>query len=223
MTSMFRDRSEAGERLGRELLAAKLNRPVVLALPRGGIPVAAAVAQALEAPLDALIVRKVGAPGNPELAVAAIVDGSPPDVVVNREIVEAYCLGDEELAALVNAERPELERRSKLYRGFARFHSLVGRTAVIVDDGAATGATLKVALRAIKRRGPARIIAAIPVAPSDALDVVRQEADQVVCLSTPGRFRALSYHYLSFPQLTDEDAIGALREAGEEQRRRHPR
>lgn len=223
MTAMFRDRQEAGERLGRELLGAKLAKPIVLALPRGGIPVAAAVAIALDAPLDVLIVRKVGAPGNLELAIAAIVDGTPPDIVVNREIVEAYCLGDEELATLVNAERPELERRSKFFREVTRPHSLVGRTAVVVDDGAATGATLKVALRAVKRRGPTRTVVAIPVASSDALDVVRQEADQVFCLSSPGRFRALSYHYRSFPQLTDEDAIAALRAANEERRLRHPR
>lgn len=220
---MFRDRQEAGERLGRELVDANVAKPVVLALPRGGIPVAAAIARALDAPLDVLIVRKVGAPGNPELAVAAIVDGTPPDVVVNREIVEAYSLGDDELAALVNAERPELERRRRLFRGFARPHTLAGRTAIVVDDGAATGATLKVALRAVKRRGPAQTIAALPVASADAIEVVRQEADRVFCLSTPGHFRALGYHYFSFPQLTDGEAINMLREASEERRLRHPR
>ncbi|AWC23713.1 phosphoribosyltransferase [Aminobacter sp. DSM 101952] len=219
---MFRDRQEAGEKLGRELQASQLRKPVVLALPRGGLPVAAAVAKALDAPLDILIVRKVGAPTNPELAVAAIVDGDPPDVVINREIVEAYSLSDDELAALIKMERPELERRRQLYRGSAGPRSLAGRTAILVDDGAATGTTIKVALRAIKRRGPLQTVVAIPVASSDALATIEQEADKVVCLSKPGRFLALGYHYVSFPQLTDDDVTEVLRCAAEERKLRHP-
>ena len=116
---MYRDRQEAGQKLGIELAKLQLHEPVVLALPRGGVPVAAEVAKALNAPLDLIIVRKVGAPGNPELAVAAIVDGDPPDVVLNREIVEAYSLGDAELGALIRQERPELDRRRLAYRGQA--------------------------------------------------------------------------------------------------------
>lgn len=217
---MFRDRQEAGEKLGRELLTLQLGNPVVLALPRGGVPVAAEVAKALDAPLNLLIVRKVGAPGNPELAVAAIVDGDPPDVVINREIVEAYGLDDDQLTALINDEHPELERRRNAYRGSGRL-SLAGRTVVLVDDGAATGTTLKVALRALKRRGPLRTIVAIPVAPMDALADLAQEADKIVCLSRPGRFLALSQHYLSFPQLSDDDVNEIVERVAEERRLKH--
>ena len=210
---MFQDRAEAGRELAARLLELGLRDPVVLALPRGGVPVAAEVAKALDAPLDLIIVRKVGAPGNPELAVAAIVDGDPPDIVLNREIVEAYRLDDAEVAALVRTERPELDRRRQAYRGECRAVSITGKTAILVDDGAATGTTMKVAIRALKHRSPRQIVVALPVAPADTVGELGQEADRVVCLSQPARFRALGYHYLSFPQLSDEQVTTALRDA----------
>ena len=210
---MFHDRAEAGRELAARLVALGLNDPVVLALPRGGVPVAAEVAKALDAPLDLIIVRKVAAPGNPELAVAAIVDGDPPDIVLNREIVEAYRLDDAELATLVKKERPELDRRRIAYRGDRRAVSISGKTAILVDDGAATGTTMKVAVRAMKHRSPRRILVALPVAPAETVADLGQEADHVVCLSQPARFRALGFHYLSFPQLSDEEVIATLRDA----------
>jgi putative phosphoribosyl transferase len=219
---MFRDRHEAGRQLGIELAKLNLHEPVVLALPRGGVPVAAEVAKALDAPLDLIIVRKVGAPGNPELAVAAIVDGDPPDVVLNREIVEAYSLDDDELAALIKRERPELERRRLAYRGERPPLSVAGRTAIVVDDGAATGTTMKVAIRALERRSAREIIVAIPVAPPDTVADLAREADRVVCLSQPARFLALGYHYRSFPQLSDEEVTAALREAASRSQRSGP-
>lgn len=209
---MFKDREEAGRELAARLVALGLHDPVVLALPRGGVPVAAEVAKALDAPLDLIIVRKVGAPGNPELAVAAIVDGDPPDIVLNREIVEAYRLDDAELAALVRKERPELDRRRIAYRGDRRAVSISGKTAILVDDGAATGTTMKVAIRAMKHRSPRQIVVALPVAPAETVADLSQEADRVVCLSQPARFRALGFHYLSFPQLSDEEVIATLRD-----------
>ena len=207
---MFRDRQEAGQKLGVEVARLGLHEPVVLALPRGGVPVAAEVAKALDAPLDLIIVRKVGAPGNPELAVAAIVDGDPPDVVLNREVIEAYSLDDAGLGALIKRERPELDRRRLAYRGKRPPLSVAGKTAIIVDDGAATGTTMKVAIRALRRRSPREIIVALPVSPPDTVAELSQEADRVVCLSQPGRFLALGYHYRSFPQLTDEEVTAAL-------------
>lgn len=209
---MFKDRAEAGRELAARLVALGFYDPVVLALPRGGVPVAAEVAKALDAPLDLIIVRKVGAPGNPELAVAAIVDGDPPDIVLNREIVEAYRLDDAELAALVRKERPELDRRRIAYRGDRRAVSISGKTAILVDDGAATGTTMKVAIRAMKHRSPRQIVVALPVAPAETVAELSQEADRVVCLSQPARFRALGFHYLSFPQLSDEEVIATLRD-----------
>jgi len=210
---MFQDRTDAGRQLGAELLKLELPQPVVLALPRGGVPVAAEVAEALDAPLDLVIVRKVGAPDNPELAVAAIVDGDPPDVVLNREIVEAYGLDTGDLAALIKRERPELERRRLAYRGKRHALSIAGKTAIIVDDGAATGTTMKVAVRALKRRSPREIVVALPVAPPDTVAALAQEADRVVCLSRPGRFYALGHHYLHFQQLSDEAVTSILQAA----------
>lgn len=215
---MFRDRQEAGEKLGVELARLQLHQPVVLALPRGGVPVAVEVAKALGAPLDLLIVRKVGAPGNPELAVAAIVDGDPPDVVLNREIVEAYSLDDDELRVLIAKERPELERRRLAYRGKHPPLSIAGKTAIIVDDGVATGTTMKVAIRALRRRSPREIIVAVPVSPPDTMAELAREANRVVCLSQPGQFRALSYHYLSFPQLADDEVTAVMDEAAHSQK-----
>ncbi|TPN00010.1 phosphoribosyltransferase [Mesorhizobium sp. B2-3-3] len=210
---MFRDRKDAGEKLGAELAKLQLHEPVVLALPLGGVPVAVEVARALNAPLDLLIVCKIGAPGNPEVAVAALVDGEPPDVVLNREIIETYALDDAALAALIRAERPELERRRLVYRGNRKPLSAAGKTMIVVDDGAATGMTIKVAIRALKRRSPREIVVAIPVSPPDAVADLTREADRVVCLSQPGQFRALSYHFLRFPRVSDEEVTAGLTEA----------
>jgi len=207
---MFRDRQEAGQKLGASLDLLQLKDPIVLALPRGGVPVAAEVAKALKAPLDLVIVRKVGAPGNPELAVAAIVDGDPPDVVLNREIVEAYALDDGALRVLIAQERPELERRRTVYRGKDLPLSVAGKTVIVVDDGAATGTTMKVAIRALKRRSPRKIIVALPVAPTDTVDELAQEADLTICLNQPARFRALSYYYGNFPQLSDSEVLDIM-------------
>lgn len=210
---MFRDREDAGVKLGMELGKLQLHQPIVMALPRGGVPVAVEVARILHAPVDLLIVRKVGAPGNPELSVAAIVDGDPGEVVLNREIVETYALDEHALRVLIDKERPELERQRVAYRGKNKPISIAGKTAIIVDDGAATGTTMKIAIRALKRRSPMEIIVAVPVSPQDTVAELAQEADRVVCLSQPGQFRALSYHYLRFPQLADSDVVPAMNEA----------
>jgi len=219
---MYADRAEAGRKLAAELVKLELQEPVVLALPRGGVPVAAEVAKALHARLDLVIVRKVGAPDNAELAVAAIVDGNPPDVVLNREIVEAYGLDEADIASLVKRERPELERRREAYRGEVRAVPITGKTAILVDDGAATGTTMNVAVRALKRRAPREIIVALPVAPPDTVAALERVADRVVCPSRPGRFLALGYHYLKFPQLSDDEVIAVLRDARERHRAESP-
>ena len=167
---------------------------------------------------DTLIVRKVGAPGNRELAIAAIVDGNPPDIVLNREIVEAYGLDEAEIARLVAAERPELDRRRMAYRGRRHPLSVTGKSVIIVDDGAATGTTMKVALRAMKRRSPQDILIALPVAPPETVTSLQQESARVICLEQPRHFMALSYHYRSFPQLTDEEVNAALHKAAQDRK-----
>ena len=219
---MYRDRTHAGRELAAELAALDLPNPIVLALPRGGVPVGVEIAKTLGARLDLIIVRKVGAPDNAELAVAAIVDGDPPDIVLNREVVEAYRLDEAQISALVRNERPELERRRAAYRGGRHPLSVEGRTAILVDDGAATGTTMKVAVRALKRRAPREIIVALPVAPAETVADLRQVADRVICLATPARFMALGYHYQSFPQLADDEVIAGLREAAEYNRQASP-
>jgi putative phosphoribosyl transferase len=204
---MFASRKEAGRILAAEVARLNLQDPLVLALPRGGVPVAYEVAKELKARLDLVLVRKVGAPGNAELAVAAIVDGDPPDVVLNREIVEAYGLQDDELARLIALERPELERRREVFRGKRPPLSVSGKTVVIVDDGAATGTTMKVAIRAIRRRSPMQIVVALPVASEEAASEISREVDKLVCLNRPARFRALGYFYKDFHQLDDNEVV----------------
>ena len=210
---MFRDRTEAGKRLAAEVAALALRDPVVLALPRGGVPVAWEVAQALAAPLDLVIVRKVGAPGNPELAAASIVDGDPPDLVPNPEIVAAYGLEDADLRAMAAREQPELERRRRVYRSGRPPLPVAGRTAVLVDDGAATGTSMKAAVRAIRRRAPAAVVVALPVASSEAVAELSELADRVVCLDQPPHFEALGYHYGEFHQLRDAEVLDYLARA----------
>jgi putative phosphoribosyl transferase len=213
---MFRDRHEAGRMLAAELVKLPMTRPIVLALPRGGVPVGAEIARALKAPLDVVVVRKVGAPGNPELAVAAIVGGDPPDVVFNDDIVDAYALDSAALRILIDAERPELQRRARAYGSGRPPLPVAGRTAILVDDGVATGATMKAAIRALKRRAPCEIVLAIPVAPPETVGELAVEADRVVCLNQPASFLALGYYYRSFPQLEDNEVVALLEASREE-------
>lgn len=213
MTAMFADRAEAGRALAAELTRLGLADPVVLALPPGGVPVAVEVARALEAPIDLLLVRKVAAPGNPELCVAAIVDGTPPDIVINREIVEAYGLDDDALRLLVKEDRPESDQGRAVYANRRRQLSVRGKTVVLVDDGAATGTTATMALRALRRREPGAVVFAVPVAPAEVADELAAEADRVVCLSRPARFRALGFHYRDFPELSHDEVVELMKSA----------
>lgn len=210
---MFHDRTHAGQELAAELQRLNLPDPVVLALPPGGVPVAVEIARALEAPIDLLLVRKVAAPGNPELCVATIVDGTPPDVVINREIVEAYGLDDDALRLLVKEARPESDQGRAAYANRRRQLSVRGKTVILVDDGVATGTTVKMALRALRRREPGAVVLAVPVAPAEVADELVPEADRIVCLSRPGRFRALSFHYRDFPELSHDDVVELMKAA----------
>lgn len=207
---MFKDRQEAGERLALELDRLQLKDTVVLALPRGGIPISAAIARHLHAPFDLILVRKVGAPGNPELAVGAIVDGEPPDLVVNRAIADALGLDDSALHDLARAQRPEMERRRALYLGDRAPLSVKGKTVIIVDDGAATGASMKAAVQAVRRREPDGIVVALPVASPEAVEELARVADRVLCMERPEDFISLNRYYRDFRQFTDEEVIEML-------------
>jgi erythromycin esterase-like protein/predicted phosphoribosyltransferase/predicted alpha/beta-hydrolase family hydrolase len=209
----FTDRSDAGRQLGARLREMGPERPVVYALPRGGVPVAIEIAKALKAPLDLLLVRKIGAPGAPELAIGAVAEGATPGTVRNPEIMAHAGADDAFFARAMQRELAEMERRRTLYLGGRARLSPAGRTAIVVDDGLATGATAKAALDALRRQGAAKTVLAVPVAPVDTLAEMAAHADQIVCLYPARRFHGVGSFYDDFHQLTDEETIGLLREA----------
>ena len=190
-----------------------LDRPVVYALPRGGVPVGVEIARALHAPLDLVLVRKIGAPGQPELALGAVVEGEPPQTVINEDVQRETGADDIYLQRARGRELVELQRRRALYLGDRPRLDPAGCTAIVCDDGLATGATAKAALIALKRLGAARIVLAIPAAPERTLAVMRDHADVVVCLQPARRFAGVGAFYSDFHQLTDEETIGLLRRA----------
>jgi putative phosphoribosyl transferase len=202
---MFADREEAGRRLAVALARFQAENPCVLALPRGGVPVGFEVAKALHAPLDLVLVRKIGVPSQPELAAGAVVDGRRPEVVLNEEIVALFDVPPEYLAAERANQLKEIERRRLLYLGGRGRLDVAGRTALIVDDGIATGATIRAALRATRRAGAKRVVLAVPVAPADVLMELRKEADEVVCLEASENFVSIGFCYEKFTQLNDSD------------------
>jgi putative phosphoribosyl transferase len=211
--ALFADRSEAGRRLAERLLRFKDQRPVVLALPRGGVPVGFEVAQALDAPLDLVLVRKIGAPFQPELAVGAVVDGGRPETVVNDEMVREFQIPESYIAEESARQLQEIERRRGLYLAGRARVPVEGRTAIVVDDGIATGATMEAALHATRRANPKRLVLATPVAPPDTIARLRPQADEVVCLATPRLFAAIGAFYDDFRQLSDEEVVDLLRRA----------
>jgi predicted phosphoribosyltransferase len=206
----FRNRADAGRKLAARLAAYKDERPVVLALPRGGVPVAAEVAAALGAPLDLVLVRKLGVPVQPELAMGAVVDGDAPIVVRNEDVIRLTGVTEEEVQAVCAEELAEIERRRERYLGTRARVDIAGRVAIVIDDGIATGATTRAALRALRRRGPKKLILAVPVAPTETLAAMREEADEVVCLEDYADFGAIGFFYADFRQTSDSEVIAAL-------------
>ncbi|HEV7275191.1 MAG TPA: phosphoribosyltransferase [Devosiaceae bacterium] len=209
----FADRRDAGSQLATALLPLQLDDPLVLALPRGGVPVAVEVARALRAPLDLLLVRKLGAPGHSEYGIGALVDGDDPQLVLNEEAMRIVAPSPEYVEAEKQRQLVELERRRTRYFGDREPLPVGGRTVVLVDDGIATGGTVRVALRALRASGAATIILAVPVAPADTLETLRAEADRTVCLETPAPFLSVGNHYADFAQTTDEEVVALLRDA----------
>ncbi|MEU2280947.1 phosphoribosyltransferase family protein [Streptomyces sp. NPDC013178] len=212
----FRDRRQAGRRLAEVLRTQQekgaLPDPVVLALPRGGVAVAAEVAQVLDAPLDVLVVRKIGAPFQPELGVGAIAGD---DALFDEDALVRLGLDKSELAPVVERERGELRRRERIYRQGRPAPDLRGRTAIVVDDGLATGGTARAALRAVRRRAPRRVVLAVPVGSPEAVALLHSEADEVICLHAPASFMAVGLWYEDFEQLSDNDVLEALHTAAE--------
>ena len=213
MMGDFKDRGEAGRQLAAAVVRLGLVDPLVLALPRGGVPVAAEVARALRAPLDLLIVRKIGAPGQPELAVAAIAEGNPPTVVIDEVTSSGTDTDHAYITREARTQRGEIERRCKAYRrGRARL-GVAGKTVVVVDDGIATGTTVRAALKALRRMRPAKVVLAVPVASDDTLYELSKLVDDVVCLSQPGFFGSVGTYYADFHQVDDDEVIALLDES----------
>ncbi|MCP8939328.1 phosphoribosyltransferase [Alsobacter sp. SYSU M60028] len=210
---IFADRADAGRRLAQELAKRSFVDPVVYALPRGGVPVAAPVAEALRAPLDILLVRKIGVPSQPELAAGAVVDGADPIAVWNDDVTSACGLGPEELDALKREQLALIEKRRALYGASRAPVDPAGRTAIVVDDGLATGATARAAIAALRRRGARAVVLAVPVAPAEAVPQFRALCDEVVCLSQPSWFPGVGAFYSDFGQTTDAQVVAALKAA----------
>jgi predicted phosphoribosyltransferase len=212
----FSDRREAGRQLAKAL-AAYANRPdvLVLALPRGGVPVAYEVARALHAPLDVFLVRKLGLPGHEELAMGAIASGGVR--VLNRDVVDRLQIPDELIDAVTRRELEDLERRARAYRGDRPFPDVRGKTLILVDDGLATGSTMRAAAEALRQLGPARLVVAVPAGSPETCDEFRDEVDEVVCAITPEPFYAVGLWYDDFSQTTDDEVRALLAAAQQEE------
>jgi putative phosphoribosyl transferase len=207
---MFEDRAEAGRQLATALAGYKDERPVVLALPRGGVAVAAAIAEALDAPLGLILVRKIGAPMRRELALGAVVDGKDPCVVRNDDVIQALGITEATFDAICRRELAEIERRRRRYEGGATPIDVAARVVIVVDDGIATGATMRAALRATRLRRPKKLVLAAPVAAPDALNELRSEVDDVVCLISEEPFNAIGLFYVDFHQMNDAEVTEIL-------------
>jgi putative phosphoribosyl transferase len=209
----YANRRAAGRALALALAGKHLPEPVVLALPRGGVPVGAEIAHRLGAPLDIVLVRKIGVPYQRELAAAAVVDGGDAEIVTNADVMAMARLTRADIEQLARRELAEIERRRHAYLQGRERVPLDGRTLIVVDDGIATGATVRAALIALRRRHPRAVVLAVPVAPADTLAALRPEVDDLVCLAMPDPFVAIGLHYRDFHQLSDADVVRTLAEA----------
>lgn len=214
MAQVFADRKAAGKALAKALSQKNLLDPVVLALPRGGVPVAVEVARELKAPLDLVLVRKIGVPMQPELAAAAVVDGGDREIVLNEDVIALCGLDAAFVQERAEVECQEIERRRRLYLAGRARVPLEARTVVLVDDGIATGASVRAALKALRRKNPKWLVLAVPVAPIRTIEALRGIVDDLVCLATPEPFYAIGMHYLDFRQVPDEEVVRLLAEAG---------
>ena len=206
----YRDRQDAGRQLAKALKLIDVQQPVVVALPRGGLPVAIEVASALQAPLDLLVVRKLGVPGQPELAMGAIAEGEPLTVVTNLDVVQTAHVSPVEFEAVCKLETDELRRRCDLYLGRRPRIDLTDRNVIVVDDGVATGSTVRAALRTVRARKARSVTLALPAGASDTIQALRHEADRVVCPAVSASFSGVSQFYDNFDQVGDKEVRSAL-------------
>ena len=211
----FHDRSDAGRQLAGKLGHLKDKKPIVLALPRGGVPVGFEVARALDARLDVLLVRKIGVPWQPELALGAVTDGEKPETFIDKKLAKLLDISDDYIREETRRQVEELERRRRVYCAGRAPLDIAGQTAIVVDDGIATGATMRVALQAARKRNPARLVLATPVAAVDTIDQLRPLADEVVCIEMPAGLGAIGFYYADFHQMSDVEVTAILARAAE--------
>lgn len=212
MSRHFANRREAGRELARAVASLGMEDPIIFALPRGGVPLGYEVARALHAPLDILLVRKIGAPGHEEYGIGALVDGASPQVVIDENIARMVGASPQYIEREVQRQLAEVERRRAAY-GSGLSHSPQGRNVILVDDGIATGGTVRAALKALRKSGASRIVLAVPVAPKSALQELEKLSDEIVCLSTPDPFYAVGAHYSDFDQTSDTEVVSLLADA----------
>jgi len=210
--ALFDDRRDAGRQLATAARGYAVEDPIILALPRGGVPVAYEVAKVLAAPMDLLFVRKIGAPGHPEYGIGAVVDGDNPQVVLS-DIVDQLGIPAAYIEQQKRRELEEIERRRREYLGDREPLAIKGRTVMVVDDGIATGGTVRASLRALRSAEARRLILAVPVAAADTIQSLRSEADEILCLATPEPFYAVGMHYRDFDQTSDEEVVRLLGQA----------
>jgi putative phosphoribosyl transferase len=213
MPPPFHNRTDAGQKLSSRLMHLTIHTPIVLALPRGGVPVGFEIARALAAPLDLVMVRKIGTPWQPELAVAAVVDGEDPQIVENPDVMAMLQLTEDFIKKEAARELKEIERRRGLYLSGRTSIPLKGRIVILVDDGIATGATARAAMKAVRKAGAASVVLAVPVAPPETIAALRPDADEVVCLLQPAFFGGISQFYADFHQVDDDEVIDLLNRA----------
>jgi len=211
----FADREAAGRLLAAKLAHLKDGQPVVLALPRGGVAVGFEIAQALGAPLDIVLVRKIGVPWQPELALGAVTDGARPETFIDEDLAKALDIPERYVQEETARQLEEIERRRKSYCAGRPPLAITGRTAIVVDDGIATGATMRVALQAVRRRNPAHLVLAVPVAPPETLAEFRKEAGETICLETPDMLGAIGFYYRDFHQMSDAEVTDLLARAAQ--------
>lgn len=209
--NQFKNREEAGKTLAKALLEYKGKNPLVLAIPRGGVVIAYEVAKALSAPLDLIIPRKIGAPGNPELAIGAVTEDGT--TVLNQSVVESLMVSKEYIELAKEEQIKEIKRRVKVYRGGSAPHDLEGKTVILVDDGIATGATVKAAINSIRKKRPRTIVVASPVGPPETVEELKKYADKIVCPVVYEPFFAIGQFYEDFSQVSDEEVTRLMRMA----------
>jgi putative phosphoribosyl transferase len=212
---LFDDRADAGRQLASRLLRYETEDPIVIGVPRGGVPVAYEIARALDAPLDVVVARKIGAPQQPELGLGAIVDGDHPEKVLNEDLVRMLHVPRTYIEREAATQLEEIHRRQALFRGGRPRVELAGRTVIVVDDGIATGGTVRAVLRGVQRARPRRVVLAVGVAPPDTAEMLRAEVDELVCIATPEPFHAVGQFFRDFSQVSDDEVVRVLAKAAE--------